>query len=359
MLPNTETGTDLVTLYKTTKSASRIWKAEVVGNLLIIQHGAVNGLLQTDNIHHKSSADAVKDKESRISHKILREGYSLDPNSPSPGKPMLLHNFRDYGNKLPTDIFHEPKLDGHRCIATKYTMASRNNDLITSMPHIAEELHQLDEHTTLDGEIYLHGASLQYHSSMIRSHVPGFGHHEFKYVVFDIQNSARYYIRRQLLIDLFNQYDFKHIQLLESTPGKRMAAHSYMQQYRALGYEGAIIRSPQGYYEKDSRSYSVQKVKQTLFARYPVVNIVCSDKGREKGLAIVECATPEGKTFRARIAKSEDIRRFIYENRSTFLPAGADIEFSDFTEAGIPQHPRCTQIYKGMKLAKATEVQNI
>jgi ATP-dependent DNA ligase len=240
-----------------------------------------------------------------------------------------------------------------------YTMVSRNDDLITSMPHIEEELRQLPEHVTLDGEIYLHGASLQYHSSMIRSHEPEFGHHEFKYVVFDIQDSARYYFRRQLLINLFANHNFKHIQLLESTPGKRTAAQSYMQQYRALGYEGAILRAPEGYYTKDSRSYSVQKVKQTLFARYPVVKIVCSDKGREKGLAIVECLTNEGKTFRARIAKSEDIRRFIYQNRSTFLPAGADIEFSDFTEAGIPQHPRCTQIYKGMKLAKATDVQNI
>lgn len=347
------------TLYKTTKSTTRSWFAEVVENTLLISHGAIDGLKQQETIEHPTHDDAVKDMESRINHKILREGYSHDPNASPPGKPMLLHNFRDHGNKLPTSIFHEPKLDGHRCIGSNRVMASRGNDTIVSMPHIKEELSQLANGIYLDGEIYCHGASLQYHSSMIRSFTPQDNHEQFKYVVFDIQNKERYFGRRYNLEELFRTHNFKHIQLIKSTPGKRDAAKVYCNQYREQGYEGAILRSPTGFYEKDSRSYSVQKVKKTLFARFPVIDIVCSNKGREKGLAIVECITNEGKTFTARIAKPESIRRSIYNERSMSLPAAADIEFSDFTEAGKPQHPRCTQFYKGWYIGKATEVQEI
>lgn len=346
-------------LYKTVKQTTRVWEANVVNTTLYLFHGTENGLLQEETIVHDTELAANNDRQSRINHKIAREGYSLDRNSAPPGKPMLLHDFRANGHKMPSDIFHQAKLDGHRCIATKYTMMSRNNDIITSMPHIASELSQLDPTITLDGEIYLHGAPLQYHSSMIRSHEPQPGHLEFKYVVFDIQNEFMYYTRRTQLEDILQHHNFQHITLLPSTPGKVGAAKQYRDEYISQGYEGAIIRSSTGLYEKDTRSYAVQKCKQTLYSRFPVVSIGCSTKGREAGLAIVECKTDEGKKFRARIAMDSNMRSFIFKNRNLYNPAAADIEFSDFTEDGIPQHPRCTQIYKGLELEKATEVQTL
>lgn len=349
----------MTTLYKPSKTVTRLWKINVQDNLVTIQHGISNGVLQTDEIRFKTPEDALKDQESRINHKILRDGYSLDPNCEPPGLPMLLHNFRDHGHKLPQEVRVQAKLDGYRCIGSKYTMMSRKKEIITSMPHIKAELAQLHESITLDGEIYCHGASLQTHGSYIRSHEPQFGHLDFKYVVFDIQNDLKYYERRRLLENVILEHDFKHIEINPEFPGFRTGVKDYVVKFREAGYEGAIIRDPNGLYCCDTRSYSVQKAKAILKATFPVELITAADRGREQGLSIVVCRGHNGKKFRARMAMDESTRRMIFKDRKNITEAAADIEFSDYSEDGTPQHPRCIQFYKGWNLAEATEVQTI
>lgn len=360
-----------ITLYKNTSRTTRLWKCSLVPydtddnavdgqRTLLLEHGTHNGVLQQDQIVYPSLEDALSNAKSRTEHKLLREGYSESPDADPPGDPMLAHQFREHGYRLPKNCYFQPKLDGFRCVATRNTMFTRKKVAINSMPHIQHHLTKLPPEITLDGELYLEGKSLQQISALVRPELPVDGSDQIEYHIFDLQNNDKFEERHKLLSLIHSNYfNFPEcpIKLVPTHKNQTMAANAELRRHLKAGYEGIIIRSPFGVYETDTRSYNIQKYKPLYRAWFNIDHITAADKGREKGLAIVVCRTfpKDGfqpTTFRARLAMDATMRAYIFDNRSKCVPGAALIEFSDFTDKMVPSHPRCLEIHNGRSIDK-------
>ena len=340
-------------LYKPSRTVCRQWSCDVNDCHVEIQHGIIHGELQTETFDFDNPSEAKEFARSRINKKILREGYSEDPDASPPGLPMLCHNFRAHGHKLPNKVEYQPKLDGYRCVGSREVMMSRKREPFTSLPHIQQALTKLPPGIRVDGELYVHGMSLQELGGYVRSHEPKEGYEQIEYHVFDIQDTEeRYSVRRKRLEELYRDYLQGPIKLVESLPGRRRDADRIRDEFRSDGYEGCIIRNTYHNYEFDTRSYGVQKHKSVLTCWFNLKKIVAAKQGREKGLSIAVCERLTGQEFRARLAMDSYIRKWIYDNRDKMLPGAALIEFSDFTEEGRPSHPRCLEVVQGKKVAK-------
>lgn len=349
----------MITLYKRGTHSVLVWSLEQDLKTITVTHGREDGEKQVDVIEHPTYINAVQDRITRVNKKVAREGYSEDYNAPPPGLPMLAHQFREYGDKLPNEVYMQPKYNGYRCVATKHTLLSRKKQPYTSLPHIQEALLKLPSDITLDGELYCHGMSLQDIGGRLRAHEYQPGNENILYYIFDIQiPGIPFRERLELLSEIY--YDVLEPQAdptypLQSVPTRlihKCAAEITMQESIKQGYEGIILRSPELMYHTDHRSYMMQKYKPLLQCWYNIKNITCSTKGREKGLAIAECQQLSGKTFTARMTGDSNFRKFVYDNREMLMPGRALIEFSEFTDDGKPSHPRCLKIIKGAKVVK-------
>ena len=333
------------TLYKTTKGTTRVWSIICEENNLYISHGTLNGLMQKDQLEYHTYEEAKEAQRSKIAEKTARQGYSYDINSDPPGLPMLLQNFREHQNKMPNRIYYQPKIDGFRCIASKDFMLTRRNDLITAVPHIQQALGSLPRGIVLDGELACEGWSLQEVSTVVRKHKPPYDHKKIVFNVFDVQTKGTYSERLAILDglheDLFNTTEY--VQQVPTQLGMRHKADTYLEQMLAAGYEGVVLRNPRGLYCKDYRSYDVQKYKPIYTKHYKVIDLVAADKGREKDAAIVVCQEGDN-LFKARIAETISTRIWMYKNKEAFIGGTATIEFSDWTDSHIPQHPRCVSL---------------
>lgn len=78
-------------------------------------------------------------------------------------KPMLAKKFQDYKGKIQYPCFVQPKLNGVRMLAHCGELQSRDEHLWGKavLRDIRRELEKVPDHYVLDGELYIHGWSLQ------------------------------------------------------------------------------------------------------------------------------------------------------------------------------------------------------
>jgi DNA ligase-1 len=109
--------------------------------------------------------------------------------------------------KYPCDV--QPKLDGHRCIATikygKATLWSRTRKPIASVPHIVAALEKAfpTGEVVLDGELYNHDYHEKFEelTSLIRQAVPTQGHEVVQYHIYDVIIEGRSWTTRRTFLE--------------------------------------------------------------------------------------------------------------------------------------------------------------
>lgn len=244
--------------------------------------------------------------------------------------------------KVPIDYdentFAQRKYNGHRCTVTRnksiVTAYSSGGKPITSINHILKTI-LIKEGQKIDGELYIHGLSLQKISSKVRKknvQAP-----DLKFVVFDSIADRPFrkrcsaipeqYSENIVLAETINVKDFEQVKKL-------------FFQFRAEKYEGAMLRHGTTGYEAGRRSKSIFKIKKLdgegyYDEEFKVVRILKS----VEGWARLVCTTEEGKEFKVSAPGNHYEKTEILVNKEKYIGKYVKVEYPELTDSNIPSQP--------------------
>ena len=362
---------ELPILYKTTGTGkTQTWQIFIEGAETYTRFGPTDGTIQTSaretalprnegRANATSAAEqAVLDAEAKW-RKKLASGYvrtlgeiaagTVDSSIQGGIFPMLAKTYRKDGDKIAFPAYAQPKLDGHRCVAVvdgrgRCTLWTRKRKPYTSVPHIAAAVEALGlKDVVLDGELYAHSFRNKFEqlAHLVRQSVPEEGHQAIEYHVFDLQGSegfGRRYERMQKLLARAR----KPIVLVDTCRvDGETALLAAFEDYRKLGYEGAMVRNAEGAYESHPthRSSDLQKIKTFDDAEWPIVGIK-EGKGKLAGHAIFTCRTMDGSEFDVKLAGDSSALREYFENPDRAIGKLLTVQYQGLTgKSGVPRFP--------------------
>jgi len=349
--------------HKTSKGNINIWDIRVEGDTIFTRWGQKDGKIQEaqkkckgKNIgkaNQTSSEDqAISEALSMWTKKRDQKYYESEEEALNERVflPMLAESFDKRKKFLKEENFPvlmQPKLDGLRCLAywdnNEVKLMSRGGKEYL-LPHIILDLKDsLPKDVVLDGELYIHGESLQELNRLIR------GAHKYddsvrvEYHVYDyisdIDNTAE-----ERISELQCWYDRAFLAgtcIVEvPTVAARDVTAVLSQQsvYVNDGYEGGIVRLTEGLYRFGYRSKELLKVKSFQDAEFKIIKYT-NGVGKFTDCIIYTCETLEGKTF-------DVVPKGTFEQRSQWLKEGDShigrylkVQFAQYTEDGLPQFP--------------------
>lgn len=304
---------------------------------------------------------AISEAISKVNHQ-LDKGYVEQPpkmgdkatNRLNHPKPMLAQPFSKFKG-FETDILYyaQPKLDGHRMIATlvnqgKILLYSRGGKEIV-LPHIERQLRSLFmeglwDGTPLDGELYIHGLPLQRISQLVKKHRPET--HDLTYYVYDIINEHSFTDRLRCLEQIFGTpgLNMPNVVLNDTTD---VASQHELDQLHARwmseGYEGTILRESFNGYEDGKRSRQLLKLKDFVDDEFKVVSW---QEGkpyiRPEGtfrVPVFTCETKEGKRFQVLAAGTMAEKHEQFRIADTLIGSLLTVKFFNYTVDEIPNLP--------------------
>jgi DNA ligase-1 len=277
-------------------------------------------------------------------------------------QPMLAATYKP-GNTKDGQYFHQPKLDGVRCILKPEGAFSREGKPFFTTGHIQEQLSSDD--VIFDGELYNHDLKEDFDKlvSMIRQQKydelseaeKSEIREKVEYHIYDVFVPARpeltFVQRHALLTDLNAKGAFigDNIKLVPTGFMDSLAeldeAHGA---YAEAGYEGIMLRTPEGPYEH-KRSKHLMKHKSFQTEEFEVVDIE-SGIGNWEGIAKkVVLRLPDGRTFKSGIDGSMDKNRERLATKEKFIGGDALCRFQNYTPDGIPRFGVIKHLYGGKR----------
>lgn len=164
------------TIYKRdSKGKVREWRMEVEEDRYRTVAGLEDGLQVTSewtiadpkNVGRKNATtgaeQAIAEVNSKYKKKLDIDYHESVENIDTPKMfiPMSAHKWDDRKGKIDYDtpVWTQPKLDGIRCIATRFGLWTRKGKPIVAVPHILEALSpafEINPNAVFDGELYNH-----------------------------------------------------------------------------------------------------------------------------------------------------------------------------------------------------------
>lgn len=355
--------------HKASKGDLRQWQVWTEGPDIVTEYGAVGGKLQRSrktaegkNIGraNETTPEEQAELEAAALHKYkLERKYSETPEGAQEELrlPMLAHGFKgSKKSKFEYPGHVQPKLDGVRCLAYRdpdagIQLRSRQGKQWL-VPHIEAQLEEwLEEGTTLDGEIYVHGVSCQTITSWVRSADPGVAKRykpestQLIYHVYDVPiaegiDDMTWGQRCHVLDDLIGSYGRDSVDLVPYYDVKdEDEVWTKHGEFMAAGYEGAILRGLSGHYKWGYRSSELLKVKQFQDAEFEVI-AASEGRGKMAGCVVWTCRNDlTNGTFECTMKVPMEIRRAMYEQRENYLGKLLTVRFFDRTDDQIPRFP--------------------
>ena len=113
-----------------------------------------------------------------------------------------------------------------------------------------------------------------------------------------------------------------------------------LQQARAEGYEGSILRQNDFGYEAGKRSKGLIKVKHFDDGEFEVTGIHLSKRGR----VVLDCIMPDGVAFKATAPGTVQQKETIYANKVQCIGKYVHVEYANITKDGAPFHGVATEM---------------
>lgn len=364
---------ELPKLYKTTGTGkTQTWQIFVEGSETYTKYGPTDGTIQTSARETatpknagKTNAttaeeQAVLDAESKW-RKKLASGYvrtleeidagTVDSSIQGGIFPMLAKSYRKDGDKIEFPAYAQPKLDGHRCVAVvdgqgKCALWTRKRKPYTSVPHIVRAVESLGlKDVVLDGELYSHSFRDKFEelAHLVRQGEPEAGHPELEieYHVFDLQSPEGFGRRNDRLDALLANARTPIVRVRTCRVDDEASLMAAFEEFRALGYEGAMVRNDEGAYESHPthRSSDLQKIKTFDDAEWPIVGIK-EGKGKLAGHAIFTCRTQDGSEFDVKLAGDTAALKGYFENPDRAIGKLLTVQYQGLTgKSGVPRFP--------------------
>lgn len=322
--------------HSTALDGSEVQHTETIPNGL-----AGRSLQEQIDLRMRSRISRMKDRGYKSS---IEEASKCTGNQLGLLRPMLAQQFEKVRNPNTRNAVLQKKLDGHRCLATKqdgeliaYSRQGKRIDSITHiLPYLAK---RLPEGETLDGELYLHGQSLQTISSWIKRQQPNTG--KLMYVVYDMVSAESYQARHEEMTAIVqngerhpNVMSLPHIPYIGEDH-----MHDEFKRVRQLGFEGLMLRLDGRGYEDGKRSNSLIKIKEFQDDEFEVYDITPS----KEGWGICHCRMLSGATFRASAPGTHEEKREALLNKEKYIGKMLTVEFAFYTEDQIPFQPTATR----------------
>lgn len=359
----------LPTLYKKTSTgADQMWEISTVLNVIITRFGQVGGKIQEARDEIKSGKNIGKANETTPTEqaelearaqwekKKTSKGYVESLDDARKGKvdalveggifPMLAKKFDEEGHKIVYPAFVQPKLDGHRCIATvqsgKCTLWSRTRKPILSMPHIIKAVEglKLSSGTVLDGELYNHSYRNKFEelTALIRPDEPRPGHEVVHYHIYDVAKPVPFTERKDVLATIAEEAEHPlrvvDTILVKDEDELMLAFEDFLKE----GYEGAMVRNASGIYV-NKRSSDLQKVKEFIDEEFEVIGVE-EGRGKMAGHGIFVCKTKSGAEFRAKMQGELETLKSFFNNPKKCIGKMLTVKFQGYTtKNGVPRFP--------------------
>lgn len=269
-------------------------------------------------------------------------------------KPMKAHKYKASRVKRPGYL--QPKLNGLRAIWNGTTLNTYNEEVWSEniLPHIYKALRELPGFL-YDGEIYVHGKSLQWINSRaaVTRKEPHKENFLIQFHIFDIAHTASFAERATFLENLPFTYP-------EHFTGKRSALQlcptfTFSSEHeenvnfklcRKLGYEGMIYRDGNEGYgfvnkcgNKENRWWKIMKRKFWEDMDAEILDVVEGRGSFENMLGAFLCRGENGSMFQVGTgeALTHEMRAKYWNNP----PIGrvAKVRYEMLSESGVPLKP--------------------
>jgi len=257
--------------------------------------------------------------------------------------PMLAHDYRKHGHRIEFPCYAQPKLDGVRCFITKcpqrgIIFKSRGNKeypVIKDIVRLLNPVFVLRPDIILDGELYIHGESLQNIVSAVKKHKDLTAKVEFH--LFDLYRrdipDLTWQERDWMLQGIHSSHGLQgsKVKLVESTlivgsPHVSVAHKVYTNE----GYEGVMLRNQSGVYALNSRSADLQKYKEFLDSEFLCTGVKLDKDGH---------GVLQFEGFDAAWKGTHESRRLIADNPQEWIGKIITVQYQGLTDDWLPQFP--------------------
>ena len=272
-------------------------------------------------------------------------------------EPMLAKKYLERQESVMFPVIVQGKCDGHRLVAMKNGLFTRNGKKYVSCPHISEVLKPLfDKHPDwiIDGEIYTHNESFEKICSLVKKTKPtqedlDESKRLVQFWIFDgvvddkkMNFANRYDVIKKEITNIVGKTKsliFLENFIVTSHPDIDKLHDELVRQ----GFEGAIIRIIDSPYE-NKRSNNLLKYKKFFDEEYTIVDIL-EGTGNRSGMAgSIMLKTEDGKIFNSGIRGGEDYYKDILKNKYKYINKLATIRYQEKTNDGIPRFPIAVQV---------------
>jgi len=357
--------TELPTLYHQGKAGSLYqWRIWTEGADIVTEYGLIDGEKQLarktatpKNVGRSNATtaeeQAVIEAQAMWQNKRDRKyAESIDDAQAELIRPMLASDFEKRKDRnVAYPAFVQTKLDGVRALAywdgDEVEIISRSGKSwrdIGTVEHIAKALERtLPRELLFDGEIYAHGETFQQTTRLVKKYREGLSE-QLYFHVYDI-------IDRDALDEPFSQRYLRFSWLAEElAPGdpievvltelveNHAEVYSKQLEYVERGFEGAMVRTPTGYYQYGARSFDLLKVKSFLDAEFQIVGHK-DGVGKFEGAIVWVCQLPNGLTFDVVPLGTMEERKAWFDEAEKHYGSMLKVRYFEVSEDGVPRFP--------------------
>ena len=271
--------------------------------------------------------------------------YLLNPDEPKEKGAIII--------KFPCLI--QPKINGVRCTISldddgRVQILSKEG-LKYNLPHISDVFEEYKNvfYVTLesgdvvdvifDGELYIHNEKLQVISSAVKAN--NLNTSRIQFIGFDLAipnltNLQRIKLMKELLFfkDLNINYSIDYIPTYKINSDA--IAQTYTDKFITEGYEGSIMRNPNGYYAFGKRPMDMVKLKRVMDEEFRIIDVRPQDKNPDLGLFV--CVTKDGQEFEVNPKGDADFKQIVLFQKHLYIGKLLTCTFYEYTEKGIPFH---------------------
>jgi DNA ligase-1 len=256
-------------------------------------------------------------------------------------RPMKAKRLNKAEDVPDTHCYIDHKLDGHHCSIIndngKNVAYSNGGKLIETFPELLESI-RIPLGVTLEGELYHHGTPLETISSWVRKRQPETLN--LKFFCYDAMLQNIEFSQRRTYLE----------NMIEYGPYAELLATSYLiGEFNILpilrgalkdGYEGLMVRVPEGLFESGKRSKNLLKVKREIDGEFIIDDefLVVDVKASVDGWAILICETHEGKTFSTSAPGDIEQKAYVLKRKDKFIGRHVRGEFAGYTKYKKPFH---------------------
>lgn len=368
--------TPFPTLYQKAKSGKIYqWKVNALGPEVITEYGTLEGekiiaryTVTQKNIGKKnetSLADqAIAEAESMWKKKKDKKYVESIAATETPVLlPMLAHTAEGKLHNITYPAFLQRKFNGVRCMAMwcqieegldEVFLQSRGNKRY-NIKHLEDELAELlTTADVLDGEIYIHGMSLQEINSLVKKHRPGESEN-LEYHIYDIpvidgdrawSQEARLF-KLNKLRQVIEEKNLTHLKIVDTVEiGSYEEAKLKEKEWILAGYEGAIMRQRDALYNFGNRSEYLLKIKSFKDAEFVVIGHEIEEtnvNGEIISAVIWICdndqLSPDGlrRSFKVRPKGTKKARQAQLLNATSYIGKKLTVKYFDRTDDLVPQ----------------------